>query len=189
MGGRRRTIRQHPSTSLMCLLALSACSDGPGPGGDSENVEYQFALAAIGGDSTAERVRSYQCFVYGFFAVSAPPGPEGTVRFPLTIERRMGEQRGKHFESTSADSTVGEALMTYSGLGGDSLTFTLGAGPYSITLGPGGMVPSEPGEYSGPWTCGAAVPLAHDSTLAAYGYDPNLELLGTWRVSELRPVE
>jgi hypothetical protein len=33
------------------------------------------------------------------------------------------------------------------------------------------------------------VPLAHDSTLGAYEYDPNLELPGTWRVSELRPVE
>jgi hypothetical protein len=185
----RGTIRQRLTAGGMCLLAVAGCDDGPGPGEEQRTVSYQFALAAFGEDSMAERVRYYQCVVHGFFAVAIPLVPQGSVRFPLMIERQMAERRGSHFETTSADSLVEDALLTYSGLGDDSLTFTLGAGPYAIALGPGGQDASAPGEYSGPWTCGAGVPLATDSTLGAYGYDPSLELAGTWRVSELLPVE
>ena len=183
-------LSRHPlGARAICLVALSACGDGSGPGEDRESVQYQFALAAFGVDSTEERERTYDCLLYGFFAVPTPVMSEGTVRFPITVERHMGERRGDHQEATSADSVIGEGVLEYSGLGGDSLAFTLAAGPYSVTLGPGGVDPSQPGEYSGAWTCGPGVPLATDSTLGAYGYDPNLELPGTWRVSELVPFE
>jgi hypothetical protein len=131
VSGSLNMLRQYLGASGICMLAFSACSDGPGPNEETETVQYQFALAAFGGDSTVERVRSYECLVHGFFTVPSPVVLQGSVRFPLTVERRMGERRGRHVESTSADSTVEEALLEYSGLGGDSLTFTLGAGSYS----------------------------------------------------------
>lgn len=178
-----------PVAAVLCSLAVVGCGDGPGPDDEVGAAHFQFALAAFGGDTTPERVRSHDCLVFGFFQVPLPVETQGTVRFPITIHRNLGEQRGTHLESTSADSTVGEAVLEYSGLGDDSLQFTLGAGPYTITLGPGSKVPSEPNEYAGDWTCGPDVPLANDSTLLAYGFDSDLELAGTWRVSELVPFE
>jgi hypothetical protein len=189
MGGLLSRISLRLSTGSACVMAFAGCGDGSGPGDNDQTIQYQVALAAFADDSTIERVRSFECLVYGFFTVPAPVVPQGSARFPVRVERRMIERRGTHLESTAADSAIGEALLEYTGLGGSSLTFTLHAGPYTTTLGPGGLVPSEPGEYAGDWTCGPAVPLAHDSTLVAYGYDPSLEHLGTWRVSELRPVE
>ena len=52
----------------------------------------------------------------------------------------------------------------------------------------GAAVATEPGEYSGSWSCGLEVPLSRDSTLGAYRYDPSLEIPGTWRISEERPI-
>lgn len=100
----------------------------------------------------------------------------------------MIEQRGSHSETTSADSTIGDAVLEYTGLGGDSLTLSLGAGAYVITLGPGASSLPGRGEYAGSWNCNAEMPLAQDSTLNAYGYDPNLEIPGTWRITELVPI-
>lgn len=180
--------RSHCTTALLGLgLSLTACGTGPNDRRDS--VQYQFALAAFGADTTPERIRSYDCVVSGFFQVSIPVQPDSTVHFPVTVNRSLQELRGVHYEQTRADSTVSEAVLGYTGLASDSLTFTLEAGPYAVTLGPGGPVPSEPGEYAGPWTCGVEVPLAYDSTLGVYGYDPNLQIQGTWRVSELRTIE
>ena len=175
-----------PMTLLAGLALAAGC--GTGPHERSDTVQYQLALAAFGGDTTTDRARTYDCFVAGFFQLPTPAPVNGTVRFPVTISRRLSEQRGTHIETTSADSTISEAVLEYTGLGGDSLSFTLGAGPYIITLGPGAGVQTEPGEYAGPWSCGLEVPLARDSTLGAYGYDPNLEIPGTWRISELPPI-
>ena len=66
---------------------------------------------------------------------------EGIVRFPITIQRYMEERSGTHVESTMADSSITEAVLEYSGLGSDSLSFTLGPGSYTVTLGPGGPEP------------------------------------------------
>lgn len=189
MDGFLRSISLRLSASGICMMAFGACGDGSGPGDNDQTIQYQFALAAFADDSTVERARSYECALYGVFTVAVPVVAQGSVRFPVRVERQMTERRGTHLESTAADSSIGEALLEYTGLGGNSLRFTLHAGPYTTTLGPGGLVPSEPGEYAGDWTCGPAVPLAHDSTLVAYGYDPSLEHPGTWRVTELRPVE
>ena len=175
-----------PITLLGGVALVAGC--GTGPDEKRDTVQYQFALAAFGGDTTADRVRSYDCVVAGFFQLSKPVPLNGTVRFPVTVSRHLTEQRGTHSETTSADSTISEAVVDYTGLGGDSLRFTLGAGPYVITLGPGAGIPTEPGEYAGPWSCDVEVPLARDSTLSAYGFDPNLEIPGTWRISELLPI-
>lgn len=143
-------------------VALAAAGCGTGPDGKGDTVHYQFALAAFGGDTTAERARSYDCIVTGSFQLSSPVPVSGTAHFPITVTRRLGEQRGAHSETTSA---------------------TLGAGPYVVALGPGAGVPTQQGEYAGPWSCDVGVPLARDSTLSAYGYDPTLEIPGTWRIS------
>lgn len=180
-------VRFWPPITLLGGLALAA-GCGTGPDEKSGTARYQFALAAFGGDTTTDRVRSYDCVVAGYFQLPKPVPLNGTVRFPVTINRRLSEQRGTHSETTSADSTISEAVLEYTGLGGDSLSFTLGAGPYVITLGPGAGVPTEPGEYAGPWSCDVEVPLARDSTLSAYGYDPNLAMPGTWRISALQPI-
>jgi hypothetical protein len=183
----RRNTWLFTSHFAMAALAVVSCGDGTGPG--EASVHYQFALAAFGGDTTAERARSYDCFVYGFFEIPRPLPVNGTVRFPVKVERRLFERRGNHDEATRADSSIAEGVLEYTGLGDDSLEFVLAAGPYTVSLGPGGLAPSRPPEYAGQWTCGPDVPLAQDSTLLAYGFDPNLQIPGTWRWSELRPIE
>jgi len=170
-------------------VAAAGCGDGSGPDDPPSTVHYQFALAAFGGDTTPERARAYDCFLYGFFDLPLSAPANGTVRLPIRVERRLFETRGSHSESTLADSTIGEGVLEYTGLGEDSLQFVLTAGPYSASLGPGGLVPNPPPEYAGEWTCGPDVPLAQDSTLLAYGYDAGLAIPGTWRVSEIQPVE
>ena len=170
----------------ICIAGVSGCN-GTNPG-ESDTVQYQFALAAVGADTTPQRIRSFYCSVFGFFMVDKPVAGEGIVRFPITIQRYMEERSGTHVESTMADSSITEAVLEYSGLGSDSLSFTLGAGSYTVTLGPGGTSPNYGPEYSGQWTCGPDVPLANDSTLRAYGFDPNLMLAGDWRVSETLPM-
>jgi hypothetical protein len=182
----RITLRQNLCVGSFCIAAVSGCN-GTNPG-EADTIQYQFALAAVAGDTTPERIRSFYCQGFGYFTVDKPVAHEGTVRFPLTIQRYMEERRGTHVESTMADTSVTEAVLQYSGLGGDSLSFTLGAGSYTVTLGPGGTRPNYGPEYSGPWICGPSVPLANDSTLRAYGFDPNLALAGDWRVSETLPM-
>jgi hypothetical protein len=169
-------------------VALAAAGCGTGPDGTGDTIHYQFALTAFGSDTTAERVRSYECIVTGYFQLSRPTTVGGSTQIPITVTRRLSEQRGAHSETTTADSTIADAVLEYNGLGSDSLTFTLGAGPYVAALGPGAGVPTQQGEYAGPWSCGIEVPLAHDSTLGAYGYDSNLRIPGTWRISEDRPI-
>jgi hypothetical protein len=127
--------------------------------------------------------------LYGFFDIPRPVSATGTVRFPVRVERRLSESRGNHYEMTRADSSIAEAVLEYTGLGRESLQFALTAGPYMVSLGPGGLAPNPPPEYAGDWTCGPDVPLAQDSTLLAYGHDADLQIPGTWRVSELQPVE
>jgi hypothetical protein len=111
------------------------------------------------------------------------------VRFPVKVERRVFERRGNHDETTRADSSIAEGVLEYTGLGDGSLQFVLAAGPYTVSLGPGELAPFPPPEYEGEWTCGPDVPLAQDSTLLAYGFDPNLQIPGTWRWSELQSIE
>jgi hypothetical protein len=182
----RNTLRQQLCAASICIASVSGCN-GTDPG-DSDTVQYQFAMEAIAADTTPERIRSSYCSLFGFFEVDKPVAREGTVRFPVTIQRYVDERRGTHVESTAADSSIAEAVLKYKGLGGDSLSFTLGAGSYTVTLGPGGIKPDYVPEYSGPWTCGPGVPLANDSTLLAYGFDPDLLLAGGWRVSESLPM-
>ena len=182
----RNTLRQQLCAAGFCIAAVSGCN-GTGPG-ESNLVPYQFSMSAIAGDTTPERIRTYYCSVFGFFTVEKPVAREGTVRFPVMVQRYLDERRGSHVESTMADSSFAEAVLEYSGLGGDSLSFTLGAGSYTVTLGPGGTKPDYAPEYSGPWTCGPGFPLANDSTLNAYGFDADLTLSGDWRVSETPPM-
>jgi hypothetical protein len=167
------------------VTLIAGCGTDPSR---RDAVHYLFGLVASGADTTAERARYYDCFVTGSFQVPIPLTVSGTVHFPVTVTRRLSEQRGTHSELTTADSTIADAMLEYDGLGSDSLTFTLGAGPYVVALGPGAGVPTSQGEYAGPWTCDVTVPLAGDSTLGAYGYDPTLEIQGTWRISEDRPI-
>jgi len=103
------------------------------------------------------------------------------------VNRQLQVNSGKHLELTAADTTIGEAVLDYAGLGQDTLRITLGAGSYTATLGPGSS--SSTAHYEGEWICGPEVALAQDSTLLAYGYDADLPLVGTWRLSELIPFE
>ena len=48
-------------------LAGTGCDNGTDP--SRRPVEYQFALAAVGGDTTAERARTYDCTMYGYFRI------------------------------------------------------------------------------------------------------------------------
>jgi hypothetical protein len=174
---------------LRLLLALAGAGCGGGIDPSRIPVEYQFALNAVGGDTTVERARTYDCTIYGYFRIPQPLSPSGTARFPVYLERRLYETRGEHFETTSADTSIAEAVLDYTGLGGDSLQFVLGAGSYTVSLGPGGRTFNNPTEYAGDWSCGPEVPLGQDSTLLAYGYGASLRLAGTWRVSEMLPID
>jgi hypothetical protein len=172
---------------VAAVVIAIGCGNGTGPGGD--RVQYQFSLAAFGGDTTAELVRGYDCSLYGTFDLPRPLAADSTVTFPVRVERRLFETRGSHIELTSADTSIAEAMVNYTGLGEDSLQFLLVAGPYSVTLGPGGFTAGNPIEYSGEWSCSPDVPLGQNSTLLAYGYDPDLSIPGTWRLSELLPFD
>jgi hypothetical protein len=178
------TVRQHLSRSGILVITLSGCGTGPG---EREFFQYHLSLTAYASDTTPERIRIQECTAASFFDVRRSELPEGTARFPLTIHRGLVDHQGSHTEITAADTNIAEAVLEYGGLGDDSLRFTLGAGPYTVSLGPEDQ--SYPGEYSGEWICGPAVPMAHDSTLVAYGYDPNVQIPGTWRVTEIIPIE
>jgi hypothetical protein len=153
-----RRLRGHTwlfaSHIAMAALAAASCGDGTEPG--EAPVHYQFALAAFGGDTTAERARSYDCFLYGFFDIPQPVPASGTVRFPVKVERRLFERRGNHDETTRADSSIAEGVVEYTGLGDDSLQFVLSAGPYTVNLGPGELAPFPPPEYA---ATGLAAPM------------------------------
>jgi hypothetical protein len=170
------------------LVAICALMAGCGTDPSRDDVQYQIALSATGGDSTAVRVRSVDCVIGGFFAVASSSPSSGTVHFPVSVSRSLIERTGSHFEQTSADTTITDAVLDYTGLDGGSPTFTFGAGSYTVALGQGAPVPTEPGEFTGPWTCGPDVPLGQDSTLGAYGYDSNQPIGGTWRVTQMRPI-
>jgi hypothetical protein len=175
---------RHLGASGIFLMALSACGTGPG---EREFFQYYLSLTAFARDTAPGGTRTYECTASAFFDVPEAQLPEGTVRFPLTINRRLIDQQGSHLEMTSADTTIAEVVLQYAGLGEDSLSFTLGAGSYTLSVGL--QAETYPGEHSGPWTCGPDVPLAQDSTLLAYGYDPNVQVPGTWRIGEIIMID
>ena len=171
------------ATPLALAMVLAGCGSDPNDG----PVQYQIGLSAFGSDTTDEGVRHHGgCQVYGSFEIARPVPASGTIRFPVRVQRDLHEMRGKHSESTNADSTIAEGVLDYVGLGDDSLRFTLGAGPYTATLGPGAFAS---GAYSGEWICGPEVPLAQDSTLLEYGYQADRQIVGTWLMMELIPIE
>ena len=180
-------LRPLRALALGVLIMAAGCNDGTGPAAGP--IQFQLALQAFGRDSTAERWSEYSCSIYGSFQVARPLAANGTVTFPARVERLLVELRGNHIEHTRADTSIAEAELVYSGLGQNSLSFVLTAGPYTASLGPGGISSTSAGGYSGDWTCGADVPLAQDSTLLAYGYDAALLPPGRWEVFELQPFE
>jgi hypothetical protein len=173
---------------LFATLAACSLATGCGTGPDNPTIaSYQFFLSAFASDTTAERVRNYDCIVTGNFTVTIPVASSGTVHFPIHITRTLGEQRGTHLEHTMADSTITDAVLVYTGLGEASVSFTLTAGPYTVTPSPGAHIPAT-AEYAGDWSCGPELPLSQDSTLNSYGYDSGLVIPGTWRISENVPI-
>ncbi len=173
---------KHLTLSVAVALALAGCGENE----PNRVASYQFMLVAQASDTTVDRVRTHDCLVHGFFDLTRPVPPSGTVRFPVQVFRNLQEISGTHIELTAADTTIAEVVMDYVGLGEESLQFTLGVGPYTATLGPGSLSNAE---YTGVWTCSPEIPLAQDSTLLAYGYDADLAIVGTWRVfgiSDLR---
>jgi hypothetical protein len=177
-----------PVTRFLVLGSLGLALPGCGTEPDRGNLAYySLSLAAYVGDTTPERIRFHDCRVRGDFSLETPVPHNGTVRFPVTISRTLTEHSGKHSEFTSADTSITQAVPEYTGLNQDTLRFTFGAGAYAVTPEPGGR--RYYADWSGGWTCGPDLPLANDSTLAAYGYDPNLQIPGRWEVMELIPIE
>jgi hypothetical protein len=175
---------------LAVVMASLGGAVGCGTGPDNpDTLFYQFFLEAFGADTTAERIRGNGCVVSGTFALANPALANGTVNFPVHIERTINENSGQHFESTLADTNVTEAVLDYAGLGSSSLSFTFGAGDYTVSPPAGMLAIGQAGTYTGDWSCGPDLPLAHDSTLGVYGFDPNLVLQGSWRIEEIRPIE
>jgi hypothetical protein len=71
-------------------------------------------------------------------------------------------------------------------MGGNSLSLTIKAGAYTVVTDPAQMSSVQ---GAGTWTCGPDFPLAQDSTLAAYGLDPNAQLPGVWQMQQLQGIE
>jgi hypothetical protein len=167
------------------VSVLAGCGTGPG---ERNIAAYQVYFLALGGDTTAQRTRAYDCVVTGHFTVPTPLEPSGTIQVPIQITRSLSEQSGDHREFTSADTVINEAVLAYDGLGEQSLSFSLTAGSYSVAP-PAGNLVSSTAEYSADWTCGPDFPLGQDSLLLFYGYDPNLEIAGRWHIFENLPIE
>lgn len=167
------------------LSILAGCGTDPG---DRTIAAYQIYFLALGGDTTAQRTRAYDCVVSGHFTVPTPVEPSGTVQVPIQIIRSLTEQSGDHREYTIADTVINEAVLAYDGLGQQSLSFSLTAGSYSMAPSAGSLIASQ-AEYAGDWTCGPDFPLAQDSLLLFYGYDANLEIAGRWHIFENLPFE
>ena len=171
---------------LASVGGMSGCSSGP----DEPTVlSYYLYMNAHTSDTTPERVRTLSCLLEGNFQLENPPPASGNLSLPLSITRTLDEQSVQHFEDTRADTIISDVALEYSGLGGNTLSLTLGAG--SFTLGPtsGELALGEPGTYSGIWACGPEFPLAQDSALVAFGYDANAQLDGVWQIQELRPID
>lgn len=166
------------------LAVLAGCSDPDDP----TIASYQVSFQAFGGDTTPQRARTYDCVVSGHFTVPLPLEPSGTVVLDLLIARSLSDQSGSHRELTGADTMVTHAELVYDGLGQNSLSFSLTAGPYTLTPPAAARIASE-AAYGGNWTCGPDLPLAQDSTLVFYGYDPNIQIPGVWRISENLPFD
>ena len=173
-----------PVVLVGLLTVLAGCNDPEDP----TIAAYQVYFQAFGGDTTPQRARTYDCVVTGHFTVPLPLEPSGTVLLDLLIARSLSDQSGNHQELTRADTMVSQAELAYDGLGEDNLSFSLTAGSYNLTPPAGARIPST-AEYGGDWTCGPDLPLAQDSTLMFYGYDPNIQIPGLWRISENLPFE
>jgi hypothetical protein len=169
---------------LVGLGGATACGTGPD---QPDTVEYYLSMNASISDTTPERIRTFTCSVSGTFQLTNPPPASGTLTFQANVIRSLDEQSGQHFESTRADTSYSDAVLSYSGVGDDTLTFTLGAGAYTVSPGPGEILAQE-SAYAGGWICGPDFPLAQDSTLGAYGFDPALELEGVWEIQEMIPI-
>ncbi len=170
--------------AVVAAIALGGCGTEPG---DSDTVDYWFDLQASLRDSTAERIRIYNCAATGSFSLSKPLAASGTTSFRVLINRSLTEHRGAHAEFTSADTSFSDAVLDYTGLGEDTLQFTFGAGAYTVTPEPGAL--GNQAEYSADWSCGPDFPEAQDSTLNAYGFDSGLVIPGIWRIQEIVPFE
>jgi hypothetical protein len=179
--------RQRMRPTIAVLLALggaTACGTGP----DRPNtVEYYLNMNAYSSDTTSQRIRTFVCSVSGTFQLTNPAPASGSLTFQASVIRSVDEQSGHHFETTRADSSYSDAVLSYSGIGGDTLSFTLGAGAYTVSPAPGELLAQERA-YAGSWICGPDFPLAQDSTLGAYGFDPAVELEGVWQIQEIIPI-
>ena len=170
---------------LVGLGGMTGCGTDP----NRPDLSYFVFMNASAEDTTAEGIRTFNCTVSGSFQLSNPAPADGSVTFGASLGRNLQLRNGQHFESTLADTSVADAVLQYSGLGSSTISFTLGAGPYTINPSPGEAAVGDPSTYTGAWSCGPDFPLAHDSTLAAYGFDPNRELDGIWQIMEVRPID
>lgn len=171
---------------LVGLGGVTGCGTDP----NRPDVSYFFNMNASAADTTAEGIRTFSCSVYGSFQLANPAPANGTVSFGADIGRTLQLQNGQHFESTLADTSISEAVLEYSGLGSSTLSFTFGAGDYTVSPPPGTPTLGQAGTYAGDWSCGPDFPLANDSTLGAYGSDPNLSLEGgVWQIQEILPID
>lgn len=147
-----------------------ACGTGP----DHPTLGYFLNMTALASDTRTDpnvQLRRERTFS------AAKPSP-----------RSVDEQSGRHFETTRADTTYADAVLAYSGLGDDSLSFRLGAGAYTVSPDTGGLTQGNPGLYCGTWSCGPDFPFSQDSTRGAYGLDPNLQFDGVWEIQREQPI-
>lgn len=170
---------------LVTLGGVMGCGTGPD---HPATLGYFLNMNASISDTTPERIRTFTCGVSGSFQLPNPAPASGTVRFAASVTRTVDEQGGRHFETTRADTTYTDAVLAYSGLGDDSLGFTLGAGAYTVSPDSGGLSQVEPDTYFGSWSCGPDFPFSQDSTLSVYGLDPNLQFDGVWQIQKERPI-
>jgi hypothetical protein len=120
---------------LMSLGGVMACGTGPD---HPATLGYFLNMNASISDTAPERIRTFNCGVSGLFQLPNPAPASGTVRFAASVTRTVDEQSGRHFETTRADTTYTDAVLAYSGLGDDTLGFTLGAGAYTVSPDSGG---------------------------------------------------
>ena len=165
------------------MAALVACRDVGPPPPQPRILFYWFM--ADGYASAADSATRSGCSLSMHLPDSLPSTPWTSTQTGRTRRDLVEINRGSFWRYDSLPQLRLTALFGEP----DSVQIVLD-GPYVDTLR-GRRLQDISGfaYYQGVWSCPTRFPSATDSTLLAHGYDPQLPIVGTWRIVAMRPID